>query len=120
MKVIKTTQVVKEPVTSKIFTGPVTAQPIIGPELSKNLIVRQVNFSSGVRTKFHTHSEEQILIVTEGEGIVATDKEEITVGPRDVIYFPPGEKHWHGAAEGAIFSHIYVWVSGANTTQLED
>lgn len=120
MKVIKTAQVAKEPVTSKLFTGPVTAQPIIGTDLSKNLILRQVNFGLGVRNKFHTHSEEQILIVTEGKGIVATDKAEITVGPGDVIYFPAGEKHWHGAAKDATFSHIYVWASGAKTTQLED
>ncbi len=120
MKVIKTNNVAKEPSASKLFTGPVNTQTIVDTELSKDFLIKQVNFGPGVRNKFHTHTKEQILIVTEGKGIVATDKEEITVGPGDVIYFPAGEKHWHGAAKGATFSHIYVWSPGAKTTQLED
>jgi quercetin dioxygenase-like cupin family protein len=120
MKVIKTPQINKEPSKSQLFTGPVTMQPIIGIELSKNFSIRQVNFSPGVRNKFHSHSGEQILIVTEGKGIVATEKEEITVGPGDVIFFAPGEKHWHGAAKGSSFSHIYVQSPDSKMTQLEE
>ena len=120
MKVIKIDQVAKEPSVNPLFTGPVTVQPIVGTELSKDIVIRQVNFGLGVRNKFHSHTKEQILIVTEGKGIVATDKEEITVGPGDVIFFPAGEKHWHGAAKDATFSHLYVWPPDATTTQLED
>jgi len=120
MKVIKIAQVAKEPQTSQIFTGPVTAQTIVGTELSKNFYLRQVNFSRGVRNKFHIHTIEQILIVTKGKGIVATDKEEIVVGPGDVIFIPAGEKHWHGATKDATFSHIYVTSPEQKTTQLED
>ncbi len=120
MKVVKTAQVAKEAAKSPIFTGPVTMQQIIGPDLSKNFTLRQVNFSPGVRNKFHSHSGEQILIVTEGKGIVATEKEEITVGPGDVVYFPAGEKHWHGAAKGSSFSHIYVQSPDSKMTPLED
>ena len=120
MKVIKIGQVVKEPAVSPLFTGPVTMQPIVGEELSKNFSMRQVNFGLGVRNKFHSHTIEQILIVTEGIGIVATDKEEITVGLGDVIFIPAGEKHWHGAAQGATFSHLYVMSPNSKTTQLED
>ncbi len=120
MKVFKTVQIIKEPSKSPLFTGPVTTQQIIGTELSKNFLIRQVNFGPGVRNKFHTHTTEQILIVTEGKGIVATDKEEITVGIGDVIFFPAGEKHWHGAVKDCTFSHIYVWSPDSKTTQLEE
>ena len=120
MKVIKTAQVPKEPQVRPFFTGPVTRQVFINTDLSKRFMINQVNFDDGVRNKFHSHSIEQVLIVTEGKGIVATDKEEITVGPGDVIFFSAGEKHWHGAAKGATFSHLYVMSPDQKTTQLED
>ena len=120
MKVIKTNQVAREPRKSPLFTGPVTSQALVGTELSKKFRIQQVNFDRGVRNKFHSHTIEQILIVTEGKGIVATDKEEIEVEPGDVIFIPVGEKHWHGAAKGATFSHLYVMSPDSKTTQLED
>jgi quercetin dioxygenase-like cupin family protein len=120
MKVIRVDQVAKEPQVDKLFTGPVTMQPIIGTDLSKNFLIKQVNFSKGVRNKFHSHSIEQVLIVTEGEGIVATDKEEIIVRPGDVIFIATGEKHWHGATRDATFSHIYVMSPDQELTQIED
>ena len=120
MKVIEIAQAVKEPVASPLFTGPVTMQSIVGTELSKNFLVRHVNFGRGVRNKFHSHTIEQILIVTEGKGIVATNKEEITVVPGDIIFIPAGEKHWHGAAKGATFSHLYVMSPDSKTTKLEE
>jgi len=95
-------------------------QSIIDTDLSKNFLITQVNFGRGVRNKFHKHSTEQVLIVTEGKGIVATEKEEITVSVGDIIYIPKGEKHWHGAAKGSTFSHIYVWPPNSKLTQLED
>jgi quercetin dioxygenase-like cupin family protein len=120
MKVVRIAQMAKEPQVSPLFTGPVTMQSIVGTDLSKHFLIRQVNFGPGVRNKFHSHSIEQVLIVTEGKGIVATDKEEIAVGPGDVIFIAAGEKHWHGAAQGATFSHIYVMAPDQKTTQLEN
>jgi 4-carboxymuconolactone decarboxylase len=120
MRVIKVAQLAREPQQSALFTGPVTMQTIVGTDESNRFMIRQVNFARGVRNKFHSHSFEQVLIVTEGKGIVATDKEEITVGPGDVIFIPAGEKHWHGAAKGATFSHLYVMSPDQKTTQLED
>lgn len=120
MKVIRIEKVVKEPQVNKLFTGPVTLQRIIGTDMSKNISIGQVNFGKGIRNKFHSHSAEQILIITEGEGIVATEKEEIAVTPGDVAFIPAGEKHWHGAAEGKTFSHIYVTSPDQKMTQLED
>ena len=120
MKVTKVDQVAKEPRVDSLFTGSVTMQTIIGTDLSKNFRISQVNFSRGVRNKFHSHTIEQILIVTEGKGIVATEKEEITVVLGDIIFFPAGEIHWHGAAEDSTFSHLYVMSPDSKTKQLED
>jgi len=120
MKVIKVAEVTREPQVSKLFTGPVTMQQIIGKGLSKNFEIKQVNFGKGVRNKLHSHSIEQILIVTEGKGIVATENEEITVTPGDVIFIAAGEKHWHGAVKDSTFSHIYVMSPDQKITQLED
>ena len=120
MKVIKVSKVKKEPHSGKLFTGTVTMLPIVGKELSKNLVLTKVNFGPGVRNKFHSHSGEQILIVTKGKGIVATEKEKKTVVVGDIIFIPPGEKHWHGAAGGSKFSHLYIMSPDSKTTQLED
>jgi 4-carboxymuconolactone decarboxylase len=120
MKVIKTDQVKKETTEAKLFTGPVTMQTFVDTSLSKRFSIRQVNFDRGVRNKFHSHSIEQVLIVTVGKGIVATDKEEITVFPGDIIFIPAGEKHWHGAAKGETFSHLYVMSPDSETTRFEE
>jgi quercetin dioxygenase-like cupin family protein len=119
MRVIKVAQLAREPQESVLFTGPVTMQTIVGTEESKRFMIRQVNFGRGVRNKFHSHSIEQVLIVTEGKGIVANDKEEVVVGPGDVIFIAAGEKHWHGATRDSAFSHIYVMAPEQKTTQLE-
>ncbi|MBI2328175.1 MAG: cupin domain-containing protein [Chloroflexi bacterium] len=121
MKVIQIDQVAKEPPTNlKLFTGPVTMQTVVDTELSNKFSVRQVNFDQGVRNKFHSHSIEQILIVTKGTGIVATENEEVTVRPGTIIFIPADESHWHGAVKDSTFSHLYVMSPAQETTQLED
>jgi quercetin dioxygenase-like cupin family protein len=120
VKLLRIAEVQKEPHATPLFTGPdVTMQSIVGPELSKIFVMNQVNFGRGVRSKFHSHTSEQVIIVTEGKGIVATQKEKVTVGPGDVIFVPAGEEHWHGAAKDATFSHLYVISPDRKTTQLE-
>jgi quercetin dioxygenase-like cupin family protein len=84
----------------------VTRQTLV-PD-SKDFNAAIVNFGKGVRNKLHTHDSEQVLIVTAGKGIVATEKEQQTVTVGDVILFSAGEKHWHGATADSEFSHIYV------------
>jgi quercetin dioxygenase-like cupin family protein len=108
----------KTPRETPLFTGEVTVQPLIPEGGDFNMAV--VNFGKGVRNKFHTHESDQILIVTAGKGTVATEFEqrEVTVG--DVILFPTGEKHWHGATDDSEFSHIYISRAGQKTRQVED
>jgi 4-carboxymuconolactone decarboxylase len=103
-----------------LFTGLVTMQLIVGTELSNRFLIKQVNFSRSARNKFHTHNIKQVLIVTEGKGIVATEKQKITVIPGDIIFIPAGEKHWHGAAKGSTFSHLYVMSPDSDTLQIEE
>ena len=119
MQVIKMNTVVKETFESRLFTKPEVSRQVLLPD-SKEFNVNVVNFGKGVRNKFHAHDSEQVLMVTSGRGYIATEteKKEITVG--DVVLISAGEKHWHGAAEGSEFSHIYVSRRGSELTQLED
>ncbi len=120
MKVVKIDSVPKNIATSALFTGgQVTQQPIITPAMSKFFNISLVTFAPGARNKFHSHTTDQVLIVTSGEGICATEKEQVVVRPGDVIQFPAGEKHWHGATQHSSFAHLYVTGVESKTTQLE-
>jgi quercetin dioxygenase-like cupin family protein len=78
MKLVKMSQIPKEPFPNPIFTGSDVARQMLVPD-SKNFNVTLANVGKGVRNKLHTHDSEQILIVTAG----------------DIILFSAGEKHWH-------------------------
>ena len=120
MKVVKITELDKEPVSTPLFTGTqVFRQTIVKPEESQNFNFSVVNFSAGSRNKFHQHTSDQILIVTHGTGVVATDHEERTVSVGDVILIPAGENHWHGAPGSTAMSHITIQPKGSTTTQTE-
>ena len=111
MKAIKTSDVEAQESASKIFRGKVTRQDIIG-ESKYELRVAIINFSPGAVNVFHTHTFDQVLYVTEGTGIVATENEEITVTPGTFVFIPAGEKHWHGATRETSFSHIAIMPPG--------
>lgn len=121
MEIMKVNLVPKESGTGALFTGgEVTRQRLLGPEMRRHLNLAIVNFGEGARTKFHKHTTDQVLIIIAGKGIVATEQEEQTVGLGDIVFFPAGEKHWHGATKDSDFSHIYVLSIDSETTQLED
>lgn len=119
MRVVSMRNVDKETFDSPLFTGPDVTRQTLLPD-SKEFNCNVVNFGKGVRNKFHSHDHEQILIITAGEGIIATEKEEkmITVG--DIVLIPAGEKHWHGATADSEFAHIFVSKLGTELTQLEE
>ena len=118
MKIVKMSEIPKEPYATRLFTGgEITRQNLVD---SQDLKLAVVNFGRGARNKFHTHDGDQVLIITAGKGIVATDKEEKIVTVGDIIVFPAGEKHWHGATKDSDFSHIYITKAGVKMTQLED
>ncbi len=111
MKIVKTSDIKAEESTSKIFRGKVSVQSIIGKS-EDELRVIAVNFSPGSVNVFHAHTFGQVLYVTEGTGIVATENKEVTVTPGTIIFIPAGEKHWHGATKDSAFSHIAVMPPG--------
>ena len=111
MKVIKTSDAEAQESANKIFRGKVSIQSIIGKS-EDELRVIVVNFSPGAVNVFHSHTFNQLLYVTEGKGIVATESGEATVTPGTFIFIPAGEKHWHGATQDTAFSHIAIMPPG--------
>jgi quercetin dioxygenase-like cupin family protein len=68
-----------------------------------------VTFEPGARTAWHTHPLGQTLIVTSGLGLAQRDGGQIEeIRPGDVVWFPPGEKHWHGASPTSAMTHIAI------------
>jgi quercetin dioxygenase-like cupin family protein len=91
------------------FTGRVRVDPLFQANPSIPVIGARVTFEPGARTAWHTHPLGQTLIVTEGCGRVQRwggPVEEIR--PGDVVWFPAGEKHWHGAAPTTAVTHIAI------------
>ena len=119
MRITRMSEVRKESLKDPLFTGPDVTRQVLLPD-SKEFNINVVNFGKGVRNKFHSHDSEQILVVTLGKGIIATETEEKVITPGDVVIIPAGEKHWHGASEDSEFSHIYVSRLGSKLTRLEE
>jgi quercetin dioxygenase-like cupin family protein len=121
MKVVKLSEVQSEAVSTPLFTGgDVSRQtPFPAGDLT-NMNFGVVSFGSGARNKMHRHTSDQILIITEGTGVVATPTEERTVTAGDVILIPAGEDHWHGAPGATSMAHITIQAKGSQTTQIEE
>ena len=110
----------KAEMTGGLMTGTqVWRQAILQPEDSSNFNFAIVAFDAGSRNKFHKPSGDQILIITEGTGKVASDNEVLTVSEGDVVLIPAGENHWHGAPDDTSMAHITVTVKGSQTEQTE-
>ncbi|MEZ5385918.1 MAG: cupin domain-containing protein [Prosthecobacter sp.] len=91
------------------FTGTVRIDPLFQTEAPARAAGANVNFEPGARTAWHTHPLGQTLIVTSGFGLVQREGGPIEeIRPGDVVWFPPGEKHWHGASPSTAMSHIAI------------
>jgi quercetin dioxygenase-like cupin family protein len=91
------------------FTGAVRIDPLFDRSEPARATSASVTFDPGARTAWHTHPLGQSLIVTAGCGWAQRSggpREEIR--PGDVIWFAPGEKHWHGATATTAMTHIAV------------
>ncbi len=91
------------------FTGVVRIDPLLEANDPARVLCVSVSFEPGAHTAWHTHPLGQTLIVTAGCGWVQSwggTKEKINQG--DVIWFPPGEKHWHGATDMSSMTHISI------------
>lgn len=93
---------------SPITVGDVASQMLVGEIDSKDIRVSSVTFRDGARNRFHRHSSDQILMVVEGRGVIATADDSVEVERGDVIVIPAGDLHWHGAIPGEIFTHISI------------
>ncbi|KZS82386.1 cupin [Mycobacterium persicum] len=97
------------PGPQKYFTGDVIMKQLFGPVGSSNTLGGQMTFTACARTLWHTHPAGQTLIVTSGTGWVQEwggAKQEIHAG--DVVWTPPGVKHWHGATTSGEMTHIAI------------
>jgi quercetin dioxygenase-like cupin family protein len=104
------------------FSGSVRVEPVFQVGEPMRLNAGSVTFEPGARTAWHTHPLGQTLIITAGLGWVQTEGGQIDeVRPGDVVWFPPGEKHWHGATPTTAMTHIAVQESlnGKNVDWME-
>ena len=98
MKVVRLNDSAETLATRPIFVGTVHSRPLIDQETSPGVTVTMVRFSDGGKNKRHAHSADQILYITEGRGIVASEEREHAVTEGDIVHVAAGEIHWHGAA----------------------
>jgi quercetin dioxygenase-like cupin family protein len=91
------------------FTGTVRIDPLFQAPDPARVACASVTFEPGARTAWHTHPLGQTLIVTSGVGWAQRWSGSIEeIRPGDVVWFPPGEKHWHGATRTTAMSHIAI------------
>ena len=94
---------------SEWFTGTVRIDPMFQASAPARVVLASVTFEPGARTAWHTHPLGQTLIVTAGAGLAQRWGGPIEeIRPGDVVWFPPGEKHWHGAAPTTAMTHMAV------------
>jgi quercetin dioxygenase-like cupin family protein len=91
------------------FTGTVRIDPLFDRGEPARVSGASVTFEPGARTAWHTHPLGQTLIVTSGSGWAQRQGGPIEeIRPGDVVWFPPGEKHWHGATATTAMTHIAI------------
>ena len=91
------------------FTGTVRIDPLFQPPAPARAFGAAVTFEPGARTAWHSHPLGQTLIVTNGYGRVQRWGAPIAeIRPGDVVWIPPGEKHWHGAGPTTAMTHIAI------------
>lgn len=105
------------PDSSPIFLGEVVRQNLVAEGEAELLRVTAVTFRNGARNKRHRHTTDQVLVVTAGRGIVATEEETLRVQAGDVVLVPAGERHWHGAEPGEDFTHLSILTPGEMTIE---
>ena len=91
------------------FTGTVRVDPLFNPFDAARVKGASVTFEPGARTAWHTHPLGQTLVVTAGLVCVQREGGPVEeIRPGDVVWFAPGEKHWHGASPTTAMTHIAI------------
>ena len=118
VKIVHQDQNQGEDRSGSMFTGKVLMQNLVAEGDAPSLRVTAVTFVDGCRNAWHTHTTEQVLVVTDGEGFVANDEGEREIGAGDVVLIDPKERHWHGARAGRDMTHLAILLPGK--MQVED
>jgi quercetin dioxygenase-like cupin family protein len=108
---------------AQYFTGTVRVDPMFPATAPSRVNGGHVTFEPGARSNWHTHPLGQTLIITSGLGWVQREDGPIEdVRPGDVVWFPPGLKHWHGATPTTAMTHIAIQeaLDGKNVDWLEN
>lgn len=117
VKVIKPDEVPQESANSSLLTGgAITWQPLVTPDMGDDSSINLANFGADARNKMYIHTSDQVLFVTAGKGIIATEAAEEVITPGDAVHVSAGEKHWHVATADSAFSHIALTAKGSHTT----
>lgn len=104
------------------FTGTVRIDPLFQAAAPARVAGASVTFEPGARTNWHTHPLGQTLIVTAGLGRAQREGGPLEeIRPGDIVWFPPGERHWHGASPNTFMTHIAIQEAqdGKNVEWLE-
>lgn len=109
MKIIKSGSQASGVGPAEYFTGAVRLDPLHSAADPARVAVVHVTFEPGARTAWHTHPLGQTLVVTSGCGWAQREGGPVEeIRPGDVVWFEPGEKHWHGATRTSAMSHIAI------------
>jgi quercetin dioxygenase-like cupin family protein len=94
---------------AEYFTGAVRIDPLFEAADPARVAGASVTFEPGARTAWHTHPLGQTIIVTAGLGWAQREGGPVEeIRPGDVVWFPPGEKHWHGATPTTAMTHVAI------------
>ncbi len=107
-------ELLKQPQTGKgpaeMFAGDAWFDVIYRGEEPSRARANMVKFAPGARTAWHSHGLGQTLYIVEGIALIQSRGGElIEAHPGDIIYTPPGEEHWHGAASDRFMIHLALW-----------
>ncbi|GGF54437.1 cupin [Marmoricola endophyticus] len=98
---------VKTPASN--FTGDVWMNPVFGGEDDSALVVGLVRFTPGARSNWHSHANGQLLVCTDGVGLVVNrDGQTLVLHAGETVWTPPGEEHWHGGTTQNLMCHYAI------------
>jgi quercetin dioxygenase-like cupin family protein len=100
-----------------VQAGPVTAVRLLDPGEAGGWAAALNTFAPGAMLNWHTHDSEQIIFVTEGEGIVATKDEERLIRPGTAVFIAAGEVHRHGATAQSSLTHFNIQRAGIHLAE---
>jgi quercetin dioxygenase-like cupin family protein len=122
MKVLNAANLPSNPGPAEYFIGTVKVTPLAQGEEPSCLSCASVGFQPGARSNWHTHPKGQLLVVTDGQGLIQEWGKPIQIIKKgDVIWTPPDVKHWHGASNNTALTHTAIQESlnGKNVEWME-